>query len=383
MEHVNRIELKEDMEKLRKELVSLQGDEDLKHLNYIILISNLFMFCGIATLWLPWYCIFPSILLSTGTFARWTMIAHHTCHGGYDHTNNSRYNRFKFGLGTFQRRFNDWFDWMLPEAWNVEHNNLHHYNLREVTDPDLVEENMKLVRETKGTLILKYIRVFVIATTWKWLYYSPNTFKHYYMNKIDRSQLNRTDANKPFTLDEIFTGSGKNNEKPWVIGTISVMMPYFAFTFVFLPMVWGLVSFSLFGNGLDVFQNALTNVILAEILTNAHSFIVIATNHCGDDLYRFSEPCIPRSGEFYLRQIISSVNFSAGTDLIDYPHGFLNYQIEHHLFPSLSMLSYRRAMPKVKEICKVIMCPEVWSFCTLHFFESSDGNICTFIFSET
>ena len=89
-------------------------------------------------------------------------------------------------------------------------------------------------------------------------------------------------------------------------------------------------------------------------MTNLHSFLTIVTNHAGDDLYRFDTPCTPRSGEFYLRQIISSVNFSAGSDLIDYPHGFLNYQIEHHLFPNLSMLSYRRAMPKVKEICKVI-----------------------------
>ena len=356
MEHVNRMALKEDMEKLRKELVSLQGEEDLNHLYKIIFITNLFMFGGIATLWLPWYFIFPSILLSTGTCARWTMVAHHTCHGGYDQTNDSRYNRFKFGLGSFQRRFNDWFDWMLPEAWNVEHNNLHHYNLGEVTDPDLVEENMKIVRETKGSIILKYIRVFVIATTWKWSYYSPNTFKHYYMNKIDRSQLNRKDANDAFMITEIFD---KNNEKPWSIGSISVMIPYFAFTFVFLPMFWGITSFALFGNSFGVFQNALTNVMIAEILTNLHSFIVIVTNHCGDDMYRFSTPCIPLSGEFYLRQIISSVNFSAGTDLIDYPHGFLNYQIEHHLFPSLSMLGYRRAMPKVKEICKVRLCPVV------------------------
>ena len=36
---------------------------------------------------------------------------------------------------------------------------------------------------------------------------------------------------------------------------------------------------------------------------------------------------------------------------IDFWHGFLNYQIEHHLWPNLSMLSYRKAMPRVKLIC--------------------------------
>ena len=31
--------------------------------------------------------------------------------------------------------------------------------------------------------------------------------------------------------------------------------------------------------------------------------------------------------------------------------GWLNYGIEHHLMPQLSALSYRRAHPRVKEIC--------------------------------
>mmetsp|Transcript_49325 Transcript_49325/g.139661 ORF Transcript_49325/g.139661 Transcript_49325/m.139661 type:complete len:91 (-) Transcript_49325:112-384(-) len=41
-----------------------------------------------------------------------------------------------------------------------------------------------------------------------------------------------------------------------------------------------------------------------------------------------------------------------GTDLCDFMHGWLNYQIEHHLWPDLSMLSYQKAAPLVKSICK-------------------------------
>ena len=36
----------------------------------------------------------------------------------------------------------------------------------------------------------------------------------------------------------------------------------------------------------------------------------------------------------------------------DFLQGWLNYQIEHHLFPQLSMLSYQRMQPEVKEICR-------------------------------
>jgi len=36
----------------------------------------------------------------------------------------------------------------------------------------------------------------------------------------------------------------------------------------------------------------------------------------------------------------------------DFLHGWLNYQIEHHVWPSLSALSYQRAQPELKSICE-------------------------------
>merc|ERR1719469_911224 len=98
------------------------------------------------------------VALSTFTCTRWTMIAHHTCHGGYDkcHPDKKRFNRFKFAVGTGWRRFCDWFDWMMPEAWNVEHNNRHHYKLSEDDDPDVVEMNMASIRELNAPMFMKY-----------------------------------------------------------------------------------------------------------------------------------------------------------------------------------------------------------------------------------
>ena len=49
---------------------------------------------------------------------------------------------------------------------------------------------------------------------------------------------------------------------------------------------------------------------------------------------------------------MASANFDRGTDPIDFFHGWLNYQIEHHLWPNLSMLSYQKSAPMVKEICE-------------------------------
>jgi len=101
-----------------------------------------------------------------------------------------------------------------------------------------------------------------------------------------------------------------------------------------------------------MYASAVKNLFLAELFTNAHGFLIVVTNHAGDDMYRFRESCKPHSGSFLLRQVIASVDFWTGSDINDFLHGFLNYQIEHHLWPNLSMLSYQRAQPLVKAICK-------------------------------
>ena len=46
------------------------------------------------------------------------------------------------------------------------------------------------------------------------------------------------------------------------------------------------------------------------------------------------------------------MNYHTGGDLRDYLQMFLNYQIEHHLFPDIPMLQYQRIAPKVKAICE-------------------------------
>jgi len=132
-----------DVQALGKQLEDQQGEADVKHLNKMVMWSNMCAFVGLFTMGFS-VNIISSFALSTWVFTRWTMIAHHVCHGGYDkcHPNKKRWNRFKFGVGTLWRRINDWLDWMMPEAWNVEHNNRHHYCLSEKDDPDLVEANL-------------------------------------------------------------------------------------------------------------------------------------------------------------------------------------------------------------------------------------------------
>lgn len=121
-------------------------------------------------------------------------------------------------------------------------------------------------------------------------------------------------------------------------------LPYGLFQFVFLPLLF--LPF-----GVNAFLSALLFFVIAELFANLHSFLVIVPNHSAEDIYQFSTPH-KTQGEYYLRQIMGSVNYNTGTDLVDFLHGFLNYQIEHHLFPNMPHSYYQKMQPIVKEICK-------------------------------
>mmetsp|Transcript_4087 Transcript_4087/g.8761 ORF Transcript_4087/g.8761 Transcript_4087/m.8761 type:complete len:430 (+) Transcript_4087:279-1568(+) len=339
----------EEIRALGKKLEAEQGPDDVNHLNRMVSWSNGFAAFGLLTMG---FVVNPLTVmgLSLYTFSRWTMIAHHTCHGGYEkcHPQKDRWSRFKFGLGNLWRRFNDWFDWMMPEAWNVEHNNRHHYNLSELTDPDLVERNQAYLRGLQAPLFVKYGIIFFIMSAWKWFYYAPNTYK-----ELKMAQMRKEGKKIPEGAEDPITIKDSTFAYSFIEMFSIVLLPYLVIHFFLTPLPFYLLGEHLEGyTGMGMYSTAVINLFLAEWLTNIHAYIAIVTNHAGDDMYRFRKPCRAFSGSFFLRQVLASVDFDLGTDTIDFLHGWLNYQIEHHMWPNLSMLSYRKAAPQVQEICK-------------------------------
>lgn len=323
-----------------------QGEADVAHLEKIIFWYRLLALAALALMWLPWYYAAPSIFLSIAIFSRWAIIAHHVSHGGFDNCTppESRYKRARFAKGLF-RRISDWPEHMLPEAWDLEHNHIHHYFLNEDTDPDLVERNTRALRSDGIPKFLKYAAVALFMCTWKWSYYAPNTFAHLEAQR----QKKEMPKEQPFvTLFHMFVPGWT---PPFVSTSkyfFTVLLPFAVYYFVFLPSL----ALPLTWVYPDACRNALINLVLADVLSNLHAFVAIVPNHAGSDLYRFKTHCMPLSGSFYIRAIVSSANYSAGNDFVDFMHGFLNYQAEHHCFPKLSMLSYQKAMPRVKILAK-------------------------------
>ena len=157
---------------LGRRLRDEEGAADLEHFRRIRRWTRVCGAVGVATMGLPLNPL-TVVALSTWTYASWTMVAHHTCHGGYDRHDaqpgQDRFHGSRFALGGVLNRGRDWLDWMLPEAWNLEHNVLHHYKLGEAGDPDLVERNLDFLRVAPLPRGLKVAYVALMAGIWKWV----------------------------------------------------------------------------------------------------------------------------------------------------------------------------------------------------------------------
>ncbi len=286
-----------DVNALGKELRATSGPEDANHLQKLVGWRNIAAVLGLATVWTTPNPI-TVIALSTWTFSSWAMIAHHTCHGGYNRVDaGKRFKSRNFALGLVNR-FIDWLDWMQPEAWNVEHNRLHHYSLNEGRDPDLVQRNLSFLRDNKNVpMIAKYAVVFFFLPIWKWFYYAPNTYKEL---KINEMMLQAKSVSGESNIEEkdVLPKDYDREQAATITGFLDpisaqgkalrkVVPPHKLFMDVLGPMLigrymmipgflWALVPGPM---ATVVASHAFWNLLLAELLTNVHAFVTIVTNH--------------------------------------------------------------------------------------------------------
>ncbi len=284
-----------------------------------------------SVFWL--FGVVAALLIGIGNVGRWANVTHPILHGAYDKVPNIPYRYTKKGYASGNRRWVDWLDWIKPDAWAYEHNIMHHYHLGELDDPDNVERNLTWLHNINMPMFFKYAIVYTFAAFWKIAYYAPNTLRILENKERLRNK-------EPLMLGYELTPFTKNGLELWK----NYYLPYGVFQFVFLPFLF-------YPFGMEAVRNVFIILLLGELFANLHSFLVIVPNHSAEDIYQFSTPH-KNQGEYYLRQIMGSVNYNTGTDLIDFAHGFLNYQIEHHLFPDMPHSFYQKMQPIVKEICK-------------------------------
>jgi len=323
-----------DIKALRREIDDSLGEEDLRHLYKMERWGRTCTALGLLGAGIA-----PNpasaVLLAIGRSTRW-IIMHHIGHRGYDKVPGvpPEYTSKVFARGN--RRFVDWLDWMLPDAWIYEHNVLHHSYTGELRDPDLVERNTEYIRNYPKAV--RYALMGLLSVTWRFSYYAPNTLDMYRERHAGKEGKESKESKEK--------QRSRNAEL-----ILDCYLPYAALHFGIMPLLYmPLGPWSAF--------SALCNSVMAEALSNLHTFAVIVPNHSGDDVYRFEDRPASRA-EHAIRQIIGSVNFATGGDPNDFAHLWLNYQIEHHIWPDIPMRQYQIVQPKVRALCEKYGIPYV------------------------
>ena len=100
------------------------------------------------------------------------------------------------------------------------------------------------------------------------------------------------------------------------------------------------------------FAHTLAANALALLLRNLWSYLVIMCGHFPDGAEKFTTEQLEGEthGEWYLRQLLGTANFTAGP-VLALMSGHLCYQIEHHLFPDLPSNRYPEISERVRALC--------------------------------
>lgn len=337
---------KKDLDALHRRTVEGLGARHYGHLRSVERWVWALSLLGYGTAWLG---LNPVAVLGVGLAqtARWAILAHHILHKGYDRIPGVARRHTSRGFAVGWRRFWDWPDWILPEAWVFEHNTLHHGHTGETLDPDLVERNLHELRIRPWPTPVKWMVVAFFSVHWKLSYYAPN------LVWLWRKRAELKAGARDLRVDRVYLSEparfhhGAKVLLPLTTGGLafwgSSVLPYVAYRFVLLPLLfWPL--------GKEACMAVLLNSLVAEAFTNIHTYLIIVPNHAGDDLQRF-EGSAESKAEFYYRQVVGSANYPGGVPWRDFLYGYLNYQIEHHLWPNLPALAYREVAPEVRALC--------------------------------
>lgn len=329
------------LDDLRRESVEGFSEADFVHLRKTERWGRLCTLVGYATAW-----IFPNplsaALLGLGMTVRF-VVMHFVGHGAYDRVPGvpERYRSTRFARGW--RRFVDWLDWIDPESWKVEHNHIHHHTVGQDDDPDLMEEHMQFLRRSRLPMPLRYAAILFMASTWRLIYNAPMSQRILRHRREGRMPERRYWPRPSHFLD---LRQGEVRELWWRCLLPNGLVRYILLPALFLPLgTWAVLS-------------VLVNTVLGEIFSSLHIFVVLAPNHCAEDLYRFDGPPKDRR-EARLRQVVGTANYRCGGELNDFLHLWLNYHIEHHLWPNLPMTAYRRIQPRVRQVCETFGVPYV------------------------
>jgi linoleoyl-CoA desaturase len=276
----------------------------------------------------------PLVLMLTGVitwlpliFAAWfTMgiavagigmgVMHDANHGSY--SENQKLNRWMsktlFLLGGF------------PVNWQYQHNTMHHgFTNIEGHDEDI--SPVGILRFSPHKPLLKIHRY---QQWYAWFLYGLMTFS--WVTFKDFKQL------KGYKNESAKLNSSKTYNQLFVELIFSKIVYYSIFLVVpliFIPVAW---YFTVAG---FLLMHFVAGAVLGIVFQAAH---VVPSSE-----YPLPDEDGNLENNWAVHQLLTTCNFDPANSLLTWYTGGLNHQVEHHLFPNISHVHYRRIAPLVKK----------------------------------
>jgi linoleoyl-CoA desaturase len=295
-----------------------------KHANAEMKIKTVFM---ISLYWVPY------ILMMSGLFtSAWAMLGlcvamgmglagiglsvmHDACHGSY----------------SANPLVNKWLGYTLNMMgatafnWKVQHNVLHHtYTNVHEHDEDVSQRGLfRLNPHADWKPVHRFQHVYA------WFMYGLMTFVWVFFKDFVRMKKYQDNG-----LVERVKGSAREE---WTILIVTKVI-YFTYALV-LPVIFLPYSFGQIFLGFFV-MHYVAGFILAIIFQPAHV--------TSDSEFPMPDEELTLENNFAIHQIITTKNFANKNFLFSWYVGGLNFQIEHHLFPTVCHVHHRHLAPIVK-----------------------------------
>jgi NADPH-dependent stearoyl-CoA 9-desaturase len=308
--------LGEEFDQIRRDVEASRGAADEEYIRSIIRTQRRIEIAGRVALFgspIPPLWMAGAALLGVAKILENMEIGHNVMHGQWDWMNDPEIHSSTW----------EWDNTCPAEQWKHSHNYLHHTYTNVIgKDKDVGYEILRVTSDQKWHPVNIAQPVF---NTLLMLLFQHGVAIH----DLDIEGLLRRDVEDPAEFRAKLEQVGRK------------MRRQMGKDYILFPLLTG-----------PFFLTTLTANMTANLIRNVWSYAIIFCGHFPDGAEVFTSEQLENetSGEWYLRQLLGSANFTGGR-LMHVMSGSLGYQIEHHLFPDLPSNRYPEIAERVKDIC--------------------------------
>ncbi len=313
-----------ELDDLRARTFAQRGEEDRRYILRVLRLQQGLELLGRASFFgvlVSWWFLVPGIvLLALSKILDNMELGHNIMHGQYDFMNDPR----------FDSRTYEWDHTSSGDGWRHSHNVIHHtYTNVLGVDRDIGYGLLRVTHE-------QYHRP---KHRWQPITFVLNAIFFDVAIAIHDLEMNRLLGGRKDLSEELRDAARVSAVKA---GRQALK------DFVVFPALVGLAALSL-----PVALAVAGGNLAANLLRNLWTFVIIFCGHFPEGVAHFDMEVLENEtrAEWYLRQMAGSANIE-GSRTFSMWTGYLDHQIEHHLFPDCPSHRLRGVAVEVRDLCE-------------------------------